>query len=75
MEAPVATPEDQVARLETLLRGVDDDLRALRAETAALKARVAALPATWVMLVIMLGGQLALAGILVAASLLLFTAD
>lgn len=75
MEVRLARLENQSARIEALVRGIDDHLRRLQAETVELKGRLASRPTTWVMVATMLAGQLALAGILIAALLLLFTPD
>ena len=75
MEVRLARLENQSARIEALVRGIDDHLRQLRAETVELKGRLASRPTTWVMLATMIGGQLALAGILIATLLLMFPSD
>ncbi len=67
MEARVAKFEDQFARIGTLLRSVDDHVRKLQIDAAETKGRIANLPTTWAMVTAVIGGQVALAGILIAA--------
>jgi hypothetical protein len=66
MDARMARLEEQFSRIETLLRGVDDRLRNVETDIAELKGRVANLPSTWAMVTTMLGGQITLAGFLIA---------
>lgn len=74
MDARVTRLEDQYGRIETLLRAIDDRVgrlddrvRHIEIEVAELKGRIVNLPTTWAMITTMIGGQIALAGILVAA--------
>lgn len=48
------------------MRSVDDRLRKVEIELAEMKGRITNLPTTWAMITTMLGGQIALAGFLVA---------
>ena len=67
MEARMARLEDQFARIETLLRRIDDRVQKLEVEGGELKGRLAALPTTWAMIVTVIGGQMALASLLFGA--------
>jgi chromosome condensin MukBEF ATPase and DNA-binding subunit MukB len=58
--------EEQYTRIEALMRSVDDRLRKVETDIAELKGRVANLPSTWAMITTMLGGQVTLAGFLIA---------
>lgn len=66
LDARMTRLEEQYSRIETLLRGVDDRLRKVETDIAELKGRVANLPSTWAMVTTMLGGQITLAGFLIA---------
>ncbi len=66
MDARMTRLEEQYSRIEALLRGVDDRLRKVETDIAELKGRVANLPSTWAMVTTMLGGQITLAGFLIA---------
>ncbi len=74
MEQRVIRLEEQFVRIEALLLRIDDRvnrlderLRHLEIEVAGLQGVITNLPSTWAMLTMMLGGQIALAGILVGA--------
>jgi hypothetical protein len=75
VEARLARLERQSLRIETLLHGIEHHVRHLQAHATELNGRVANRPTTWMMVATMLGGQLALACILVAALLLLVAPD
>ena len=73
MEARITRLEDQFGRIEQLLNGLnerlqrlDDGVRAVEVSNAELKGRVGQLPSTWVMITTILGGQIALAGVVAA---------
>jgi uncharacterized coiled-coil protein SlyX len=66
MDARMTRLEEQYSRIETLLRGLDDRLRKVESDIAELRGRVANLPSTWAMITTMLGGQVTLAGFLIA---------
>lgn len=77
---PDAVLEQRVERLEDESREFRDDLKQIRTDLAQMRAdlsfirgRIEMLPNTWVMLTGIIGGQIALAGVLVAASRLLGT--
>ncbi len=67
MEARMTRLEDQFTRIETLLKSIDDRVRKLEIDAAELKGRFAHLPTTWAMVTTVVGGQVALAGILFGA--------
>ena len=67
MDARVSRLEDQYTRIETLLRSIDDRVRRLEIDAGELKGRMASLPGTWAMITTVVGGQVALAGLLFAA--------
>lgn len=73
MEVRVARLEDQFNRIEALLKGIDDRARRLEIDAGELKGRLAHLPTTWAMVTTVVGGQVALAGILFAAMRLVGT--
>jgi len=63
--------EARVARLESEMKELRDDMKQLRVDTAYIRGKLEHLPSTWVMLTGIIGGQVALAGLLFAASRLL----
>lgn len=67
MEARVVRLEDQFTRIEALLHGIDDRARAIEVGAAELNGRLASMPGTWAMIVTVVGGQVALAGLLFGA--------
>jgi len=67
MEARVVRLEDQFARIEALLHGIDDRAHAIELGAAELKGRLASMPGTWAMIATVVGGQVALAGLLFGA--------
>ncbi len=67
MEARVVRLEDQFARIEALLHGIDDRAHAIEIGAAELKGRLASMPGTWAMIATVVGGQVALAGLLFGA--------
>lgn len=67
MEARLIRLEDQFIRIEALLRSIDDRVRKLEIDAGELKGRLASLPGTWAMIVTVIGGQVALAGLLFGA--------
>lgn len=75
MEARLARLERQTVRMEALLHGIEHHLRRVQTDTTELNGRLASRPTTWMMVATMLCGQLALAGIVVAALLLLVAPD
>jgi hypothetical protein len=68
---PETVLEQRVERLENESREFRDDLRQIRTDLAFIRGRLENLPSTWVMLTGIIGGQIALAGVLIAASRLL----
>lgn len=70
---PETLLEQRVDRLEDESREFRDDLRQIRTDLAFVRGRIENLPSTWVMLSGIIGGQIALAGVLIAASRLLGT--
>ena len=68
---PETVLEQRVERLEDESREFRDDLRQIRTDLAFIRGRLETLPSTWVMLTGVIGGQIALAGVLIAASRLL----
>ena len=67
MEARVTRLEDQFTRIEALLRSIDDRVRNLEIGAGEMKGRVANLPSTWALIGTVIGGQIALAGLLLGA--------
>ena len=67
MNARVTRLEDQFSRIEALLRSIDDRVRKLEIDAGELKGRISSLPGTWAMIATVLGGQVALAGLLFTA--------
>lgn len=67
MEARVAKLEDQFGRIEALLHGIDDRVRSIEINAAEMKGRLSSLPGTWAVITTVIGGQVALAGLLFAA--------
>ena len=67
METRVTRLEDQFTRIEALLLSIDDSVRKLEIDAGELKGRLASLPGTWAMIVTVIGGQVALAGLLFGA--------
>jgi hypothetical protein len=67
MEARMVRLEDQFTRIEALLRGIDDRVRGIEVGAGELKGRLASLPGTWAMIATVIGGQVALAGLLFGA--------
>ncbi len=67
METRLARLEDQFTRIEGLLRSIDDRVRKMEIDAGELKGRLASLPGTWAMIATVIGGQVALAGLLFAA--------
>lgn len=59
--------EDRVGRIEDHVERLDDRIRRIEIDVAELKGRIVNLPTTWAMITTMIGGQIALAGILLAA--------
>ena len=68
---PETVLEQRVERLEDESREFRDDLRQIRTDLAFIRGRLENLPSSWVMLTGIIGGQIALAGVLIAASRLL----
>ncbi|MBV9758913.1 MAG: hypothetical protein JO047_17845 [Alphaproteobacteria bacterium] len=68
---PETVLEQRVERLEDESREFRDDLRQIRTDLAFIRGRLETLPSTWVMPTGIIGGQIALAGVLIAASRLL----
>ena len=60
--------EATLARIEALLKGVNDRLRKVEIELAEVKERVTNLPSTWAMITTMPGGQIALAAAILPMS-------
>ena len=67
IEDRVGRIEDHVGRIEDRVGRLDDRLRHIEIDVAELKGRIVNLPTTWAMITTMIGGQIALAGILLAA--------
>lgn len=67
MEVRVARLEDQFGRIETLLRVIDDRLRKFEVDAGEMKGRLSGLPSTWAMVTTVIGAQVALAGLFLAA--------
>lgn len=67
MEARLTRLEDQFTRIEDLLRGIDDRVRKIEVDAGELKGRLGGLPSTWAMIATVIGGQVALAGLLFGA--------
>ena len=67
MEARVAILEAQFKRIEALLGTIDGRLQNLAVEVAETKGRIANMPSTWAMIGTVIGGQVALAGLLFIA--------
>ncbi len=67
MDARVTRLEDQFSRIEALLKGLDDRVRHVERDTAETKGRLANLPTTWAMIATVIGGQVALGGLILAA--------
>lgn len=67
MEARVKRLEDGLQRIETLLVELDKGQRSFGVDLAYLRGRVENLPSTWAMITAIMAGQIALAGILIAA--------
>ena len=67
MDVRVARLEDQFSRIESLLKAIDDRVRSVELEMREMKGRQSSLPTTWSMIVTVIGGQVALAGLLFAA--------
>lgn len=67
MEIRMARLEDQFSRIETLLKGIDERVRAVELELRESKGRMSNLPTTWAMIVTVIGGQAALATLLFSA--------
>jgi hypothetical protein len=61
--------ERRVTRLEADFREIMGQLTAIRADLAEVKGRVTHLPGTFAMITTVIGGQVALAGMLIAAVL------
>lgn len=62
--------EQRIVRLEDDSREFRDDLKQIRGDLSYIRGRIEMLP-TWVMLSRIIGGQIALAGVLIVASRLL----
>ena len=67
MEIRMARAEDQFGRIETLLKGIDDRVRTVGLELHESKGCMSDLPTTWAMVATVIGGQIALAGLLFTA--------
>lgn len=67
MEARVTRLEDQFARIEALLKSIDERVRKMEIDAGELKGRLTAMPSTWAMIATVIGGQVALAGLLLGA--------
>ncbi len=67
MEAQVARLEDQFGRIKGLLRGIDERLRKFEVDAGEMRGRLSSLPDTWAMATTVIGGQMALAGLLFGA--------
>jgi hypothetical protein len=59
--------DDRVGRIEDRVEQLGDRVRHIEIDVAELKGRIVNLPTTWAMITTMIGGQIALAGILLAA--------
>ncbi len=59
--------EDRVGRIDDRVEQLGDRVRHIEIDVAELKGRIVNLPTTWAMITTMIGGQIALAGILLAA--------
>ena len=68
---PETVLEQRVERLEDGSREFRDHSRQIRTDLAFIRGRLENLPSTWVMPTGIIGGQIALAGVLIAASRLL----
>jgi len=68
MEARVVRLEDQFARIEALLHGIDGRAHAIEFGAADLKGRLASMPGTWAMIATAVGGQVAFFGALKLAA-------
>ena len=62
---------DDMKAIRADLNSIRADQAAIRSDLGYVRGRIEQLPSTWVMLTGIIGGQIALAGLLVAASRLL----
>ncbi len=60
--------EARLIRLEDDFRAMRADVSATRADTSYIRGRLESLPTTWAMIATILGGNVTLAGLLVAAA-------
>ena len=67
VEIRVARLEDQFTRIEALLRSIDDRMRLVEINAGEMKGRLGSLPGTSAMIATVIGGQVALAGLLFGA--------
>ncbi len=68
LEARVAVLEEIVRRIDAKLDRIEGRLDTLSAEVAELRGIVRNLPSTWAMITAIIGGQVALAAMLMAAA-------
>ena len=67
MEIRMVRLEDQFSRIEILLKGIDDRVRAVELELRESKGRMSNLPTTWAMIATVVGGQVGLVALLFTA--------
>lgn len=58
--------EARLTRLEAVIEGMRSDMSATRSDTSYMRGRIESLPTTWSMIATVIGGNIALAGVIFA---------